>query len=188
MSVYFVRPIAEPNKVKIGTTTDLDGRLQAISTDFPAGIELIGVAEGDAHTERAFHRLLAAYWLEGEWYALTPEVAAVVEPFASGVSGKRIWGRFRVLAETGSAPLDEDKRIAFEMLKLLMDRSGAVPVAVAQQNAFNELTAINPMWSRRRVRAIWERTIRRVDHYEIRDLQAVLGSFRGVADRTGTEG
>ncbi|MFA7282156.1 MAG: GIY-YIG nuclease family protein [Sterolibacterium sp.] len=185
MSVYFVQPVAERDKVKIGTTVDIDQRLQAISSDFPDGVELIGLADGDATTERAFHRILAAYWLEGEWYAFTPEVAAVLAPFADGVSGKRVWGRFRVIAESGGAPIEEDKRIAFEMLKLLMDKSGAVPIAVAQQNAFNELTAINPMWSRRRVRAIWERTIRRVDHYEIRDMQTAMDAYREMASRMG---
>lgn len=174
MTVYFVAPVGDTTKVKIGVTSDLQTRLQSISAEFADGIELIAQCEGGVETERAFHSMLDAHRLEGEWFIRAPEVEVVISAFRQHVTGKRIWSRLRSVEKMDASPLGEDREIALGLMRQLMGKYGAIPFGVAQRRAFDDLAAINPMWTCRRVRAIWEKSAKRIDHYEIRDLTKAL--------------
>lgn len=177
MTIYFIRPIADKSKVKVGHTTDLQKRLQCLSCEFDGGVELIGQCDGGVEVERAFHAIFEEYRIEGEWFRWTNAVAAVVEPFERNVSGKRIWSRIRAVEATGATAIDDDKTIARDLLQQLMSFYGAIHFGIALRKAYDELAAINPLWTSRRVRAIWERQARRIDHFEIRDLSAAISMW-----------
>lgn len=179
MTVYFVCAVDRPEMVKVGYTTELPARLQHISAEFENGIELLATCDGGIETERAFHAMLAESRGEGEWFKRTERLDEIIETFKSNVSGKRIWSRLRAVAAMGTSPIDADKQIAFDLLQQLMSRFGAVHFGIAQGKAFDELHSINPLWTRRRVRAIWEKKTRRIDLFEIRDLEAALQIWRG---------
>lgn len=198
MTVYFIRSVDDPTKLKVGASDNLPERLQALGTAFENGIELIAQCEGGVDVERAFHQILHEYWYEDEWFHFTDTVARIIEPFRSAVAGKRIWSRLRSIETLASTPIDEDKQIAYDTLQKLMGFFGALPFGLAHTKAHIDLKAINPMWSRRRVRAIWEKKARRIDHFEIRDLtaacearaamQSQMGGLRGLdrsRDRRG---
>jgi len=171
VSVYFVKPVGDDTRVKIGHTDNLEQRLNGVASEVAGGIELIAFVAGTVETEKAFHAICTDAWLEGEWYRLNHHtVQSLVQTFKDGVSGKRIWGRLRVVDVLPTSALDEDRNIARSQLKRLVDRFGQQPVGNALSMAFEILSSINPMWTRRRVRTIWESRAKRVDHYEFRDL------------------
>lgn len=74
--VYFVRAGAD-GPVKIGLSRDVAKRLTKMQTDTPAKLVLLGVVAGEGEAERALHAELAAYRLNGEWFAPSEEVLAV---------------------------------------------------------------------------------------------------------------
>ena len=60
--VYYMRI---GNRVKIGTSTNLRDRLEAINPE-----ELLALEAGDARLERRRHRQFAALRTHGEWFRL----------------------------------------------------------------------------------------------------------------------
>lgn len=191
MTVYFVKPIQNDTRVKIGHTDSLEQRLSAVASEVEGGIELIALVEGGVETERAFHTLCAEAWVEGEWYRLNHvKVQSLINAFKDGVTGKRIWGRLRVVEALPISPLHEDRRQVRDELQRLVDRFGQRPVGNALTMAFDVLSSINPVWTRRRVRALWEMRAHRIDLFEYRDLlQAnALTSSEMDAHRAGTHG
>ncbi len=57
-----------------------------------------------------------------------------------------------------------------ERVKNLLDR------------AYRALARANPKWTRRRVRALWNREVARVEHQEIAEMQAILALRRARKD------
>lgn len=183
MTVYFIMRVGLPDLIKIGQSDDLDRRLQQIAGGLEGGIELLAQCDGGAETERVFHTLLQADRAEGEWFVRSPKVNELIDTFKDGVRGRRIWGRLRAVDTVAISSLEEDRRLARHMLETLMGRFGAIQFGIAQEKAFALLAERNPLWTRRRVRAIWERRAHRIDHYEIRDLQGAISdeAFHGPA-------
>ncbi len=76
--VYFVAckdpdyRIANPH-MKIGCTTDLDGRLKSIQTGSPVGLCFMGYIKSDdpIKLERYFHKLFKKDRKHGEWFDVT---------------------------------------------------------------------------------------------------------------------
>lgn len=177
MTVYFIRPVGVPDQVKIGFTNDLPRRLQALGTEFANGVELLAQCDGGTDVERAFHETCKADWRHGEWFSLSPLLASLIHAHSHNVAGRRIWGRLRAVKGGDGSPVDQDRQLAKDLLHRLFDRFGLVPIALAQSRAFEILAEINPIWSRRRVRAIWEKSARRIDYFEIRDIQSAIDMF-----------
>lgn len=185
MTVYFIRAVDDPTKMKVVVTDNLPERLQALSASFENGIELLAQCDGGVEVERAFHQLLRDDWWEDEWFHLNAHAQGVIARFSPMVSGKRIWSRLRTVEALSVSPIDDDKQIAFDLVQRLMGAFGAIHFGVAQTKAHAELKAINPMWTRRRVRAIWEKKARRIDHFEIRDLTAACEAIAALRQQAG---
>lgn len=66
------------DRLKIGWSQNIKQRLRELRTGAPQGLRLLAVAEGGMHEERAFHRKLARWRQQGEWFELAPEVVAVI--------------------------------------------------------------------------------------------------------------
>jgi hypothetical protein len=177
MTVYFLKVIGDDSKVKIGYTADLYARLQAISSQFEHGIELLAICEGDVNTERAFHFMFEESRLGGEWFQRSSAIDNAISVFAPNLTGKRIWARLKPSELGKISPIDEDRELAYELLSELMGKFGAIPFGIAQTKAFEELKSLNSLWTHRRVRAIWERKARRIDHFEIKDLKSLLSAY-----------
>lgn len=175
MPVYFIQRIADTSRIKVGTTDNLDQRLTALGSEYEGGIELLAQCEGGRDTEAAFHAMLSDDWIEGEWFRRSELLDRIIAKFSSEVSGRRVWGRIQVIENMGASAIDTDRRLARDHLEKLMVRLGVTRHAIAQARCFEVLHEINPLWSRRRVRAIWEGATRRIDHYEMRDLKRANG-------------
>jgi len=174
MPVYFVSRIDDPSTVKIGHTDDLETRLQVIAGSFPQGIELVGLAAGGRDVEVAFHQAFHAYRVEGEWFKRTIIVESVITSLKDNIYGKRIFRRKEVHGLTGDNPIERDRIAARLLLQECMSvEKAGVSLASRQEKVFERLHQMNPLWTRRRVRGIWEGAIKRVDFYEIRDLLRV---------------
>lgn len=171
MTVYFVSPVERRDIIKVGVTSDLDRRLLTLGAQVEGGIELLAQLEGGQEIETFIGELLAADWVEGEWFKRSALSDRMIEVFAGGVVGRRVWGRLRAVEGEKSAAA-EDRDIARDLLKSVVARIGVLPLGKALSRAHTVLHGINPMWSRRRVQALWAREASRVDHYEIRDLEA----------------
>jgi hypothetical protein len=64
--------------LKVGHSTDVLTRLDAIQTANPARLDLLGTLPGGASAERRCHRLFAEHRHRGEWFDATPEVLRAV--------------------------------------------------------------------------------------------------------------
>lgn len=176
MTVYFIAQVDNPAVVKVGTTEALDIRLQSIASSY-GQIELLAVCDGGLDVEAVFHAMFSDSWVEGEWFRRTELMDAVIAKFETGVSGRRIWGRAKVLEDIDVSPLDTDKKLAKDLLKQLMGLLGFGSTGELLNQAFQILVEVNPVWSHRRVRAIWNTEASRIDHFEIRDLNTALATF-----------
>jgi hypothetical protein len=184
VTVYFVCPAGNPGMVKIGHTIDLERRLTALAGAHDGGIELLAQCEGSAETEAAFHGMFIADRVEGEWFARSPLLTSVIDKFSHQVTGRRVFGPRRpVLVDDGKSPLDVDRSIAKRLLTdLLSAERAGTSLAAAHERAFQKLYDVNGLWTRRRIRAIWDGETKRIDFYEIRDLAAATNKAADWAE------
>ncbi len=75
--VYFLHA-EDTNLVKIGWTADLDRRFDQLQTACPHKLRLLGVHIGPRDVETIYHRDLAPYRQQGEWFFLTREMRRFV--------------------------------------------------------------------------------------------------------------
>lgn len=79
--VYFVQA-GEGGPIKIGTTTDLDHRLQQLRTGSPAPLTLLGTISGDRQQERMMHSRFDSLRMEGEWFRPGEELMTFIRDHA----------------------------------------------------------------------------------------------------------
>lgn len=77
MTVYFAQQ--ENGPIKVGWTTNLEGRLAALRTSASCRIMLLAEIEGDKRTEYYLHNLLSDYRAHGEWFHPTATVLCFVD-------------------------------------------------------------------------------------------------------------
>ena len=65
--VYFIQQ-GEDGPIKIGFSTDVEGRLKSLQTATPYPLVLLGVMEGNITTEARLHGLFQFCRLSGEWF------------------------------------------------------------------------------------------------------------------------
>jgi hypothetical protein len=63
--IYFVR---SGKLIKIGFTTDLEGRVSRLQTGSPYDLQLLGTIEGTQREEQALHRRFTNLNVRGEWF------------------------------------------------------------------------------------------------------------------------
>jgi len=81
--VYFIRQGAD-GPVKIGTSTDLQLRLQQLQCSNPHPLTVLAAVPGDERRELEIHIALSPHRLHGEWFAAHQEVL----DFIDGVKAK----------------------------------------------------------------------------------------------------
>jgi hypothetical protein len=74
--VYFIT--GAPGFVKIGYTTDLAKRIQALQIGCPLVIEVLAFARGDRSVEQDYHYKFRAWRQSGEWFKLCPDIRAEI--------------------------------------------------------------------------------------------------------------
>lgn len=173
MTVYFACRPSAPQLVKIGHSDDVEHRMLELMSAYEDGIELLAQCEGGLGTEAGFHKIFSHVRAEGEWFAKTSLLADLIDALSGNVKGRRTFQRTK--ASGAGSRSEEDQIIASNLLmKVVALLAPERPVGIQQETAFTALHAVNPMWSRRRVRAVWEHTARRIELYEIRDLIDLL--------------
>jgi hypothetical protein len=75
--IYFIEAVGM-DRVKIGYTLDPAKRFVGMLTSSPAPLSLLGCIAGGPQREAELHALLAEHRLHGEWFAMVPEVMAIV--------------------------------------------------------------------------------------------------------------
>ena len=65
--VYFIHA-PEVGRVKIGVTTDIEGRMASMQTGSPVRLRLVKLIRGDRNLEQRLHHLFDAKRIEGEWF------------------------------------------------------------------------------------------------------------------------
>lgn len=165
MTVYFVCPAGNPNLVKIGHTKDLEQRLAVLGGAHEGGIELLAQCEGAVDAEAVFHNMFIADRIEGEWFVRTDLLENIIDALSVNVTGRRTFGARKPVVFSG------DREIAKRLLTdLLSEERAGISLSAARERAFQKLHEINPIWTRRRVRAIWDGEASRIDFFEVRDL------------------
>lgn len=74
--VYFVQ--VEDGPIKIGTTTNLPGRLDELQVAQPQRLDLLAVVPGGRAEESGLHKLFEADRIRGEWFRPTATLLAHV--------------------------------------------------------------------------------------------------------------
>lgn len=176
MTVYFIRKIASPTEIKIGSANNVETRLTAIAREVGPVHYFASLAGGMA-TERKIQMKFAELRIEGEWFNSSPDLETYIrligdaqdKQFASKS------GKWRPKAVNPVARRESDARVAAALLRQVYERyPRQTPVHECLDRAFTELNNINDAWSRRRVRALHELHGLRVDLFEIIDLLTIL--------------
>lgn len=107
--VYFIQcGFAGP--IKIGWSSNPKRRLQALQTAHHTRLRMLGTKRGGESLEQEYHRHLAPYRMEGEWFAPTWHVLIFVKAVCEGVDAAARWavrewqasvGGTRVVVEAG---------------------------------------------------------------------------------------
>jgi hypothetical protein len=178
MPVYFVRRTSQPDEVKIGFTANLRDRMGTLAAQY-GPIELVATMSGNETMERLIHERFGLKRLEGEWFYFPGEIAQFIEKDGMPV-GSIFEPRSRGWKEVGGAiGTLRDQVVASNLVTILMDKYPAsVRRTEAQEAVFKILSADNRAWSRRRVRAIYERQALRIELFEVLDLLRACGIDR----------
>lgn len=72
------------NAVKIGTTRNVEQRLDAIQTGCPSQIKFLGFFRGSEKEEKQLHDALRGSWIRGEWFGLDEHVKQVITEATDG--------------------------------------------------------------------------------------------------------
>lgn len=81
-------------------------------------------------------------------------------------------GRADILPKEGSV---SDVHLAANLLDEVIGTRGVrEPIKSMLDRAYNELSKRNSAWTRRRVRAVFHKEASRIDHREIREMEAVI--------------
>lgn len=75
MSIYFLR---FGDLVKIGYSSSLATRVQAIITGIPGDVQFVGHMPGERDVEAHFHEVFGASRFNGEWFLSTPRLEALM--------------------------------------------------------------------------------------------------------------
>ena len=75
--VYFIQE-TETGAIKIGTTKELQKRLQGLRSSNPNELKLIATISGDSRVERALHHRFDRAHIRGEWFRPVPELLAYI--------------------------------------------------------------------------------------------------------------
>ena len=83
--VYFIRCI-DSGLIKIGYTTDINGRKASLNHASPAGVSLIASAPGGSNAEASLHRKFEHLKVRGEWFRPRPELLDYIANVRAGGS------------------------------------------------------------------------------------------------------
>lgn len=75
--VYFLRQIGT-DRIKIGYSCNMNGRISALNTSMPEKLELLATVSGARDAEARLHKRFARYRIKGEWYRLEGKLAEYV--------------------------------------------------------------------------------------------------------------
>ena len=70
--VYFVQSGGEQGPIKIGSTSNVKGRIASLQTAHPEPLRVRLLVPGNTETELAFHRRFAEFRMSGEWFRADP--------------------------------------------------------------------------------------------------------------------
>ena len=84
--VYFIQC---GDWIKIGVTTNLCARMEALASSNPHQLQLLGHMPGTHKLERELHRKFAGHRLRYEWFSASPEILAYVQAFTSKAEPQR---------------------------------------------------------------------------------------------------
>lgn len=73
--IYFA---SAGERIKIGISRNVPERLRGLQIREPERIELIGTIKGNGEVERAIHKKLSPFRIEGEWFRNCPETRAAI--------------------------------------------------------------------------------------------------------------
>lgn len=174
MTVYFVHRVGDDSQIKIGFTTTLADRLRRLASEY-GDVRMFAQCDGGAETERLYHLAFVHLRVEGEWFKSEPGLLSFIKENAQPVDlivPRRVSEWRRRAAENDK----RDALTAAAIMRTYFDRFPAtMKMCDARELLYAELVSLNPVWSRRRVRALWEGDARRVDLFEVVDILTVTG-------------
>lgn len=80
-TVYFVE--APGRGIKVGYSTNVQGRLRSLQCSSPTPLKVLATIDGTIQVEQRIHALLNDHRLSGEWFADVPAVRAMIERLTS---------------------------------------------------------------------------------------------------------
>lgn len=76
-TVYFIVSM-DLQRVKIGTTTNLVGRMQSLTRENPYPLLLVGEIDGGHYVEAVLQKRFELYAAHGEWFHTCPELEELI--------------------------------------------------------------------------------------------------------------
>ena len=76
--VYFIK---NGNRVKIGTTKDVQSRIKSFRVANPNNLKLLATIVGGRELERELHEKFSSCHIIGEWFNLSPDILDYIKPY-----------------------------------------------------------------------------------------------------------
>lgn len=151
MTVYFAQQ--EHGPIKVGWTTNLEGRLAALRTSASCRIELLAEMDGDKRTESYLHRLLSHYRAHGEWFHPAATVLCLVDRVKrEGINC--VPAKFRPAASPTPRVARDTSDLIAEAKQWIAEIAAPQPVGENFTDTLKRVAALSGV-SPRAVKAIW---------------------------------
>lgn len=83
--VYFIKPVGMAGPVKIGSTIDVNNRLNMLEKSSPFRLEIAAFIRGGIGLERKLHAYFQESHSHGEWFNWSFELTSLIEKIRAGV-------------------------------------------------------------------------------------------------------
>lgn len=134
--VYFIR-CNSTGLVKIGASDNPWSRLSKIQSDNPGELQMLAIAGGGREFEAAVHRMFKPDHVRGEWFRMSPDLAAYLRTLPAVIKPKR-----SLLTLEGTALGDRDlaSTLGIAQSYAAQIRCGLRPVTIAIALALHSKT------------------------------------------------
>lgn len=132
-TIYFLRPIGQEGPVKIGSTSDPDGRLITYISWSPVPLEIAAQLTGPRSLELRFHALFQEQHTHHEWFSASDALTQAIDQIRAGRFDLDSLPAPKCL--TGGGACDQETRLAIgatNRLTRLKQRGVVIPEHVLE--------------------------------------------------------
>lgn len=105
--IYFLK---SKDKIKIGTTTNINGRISGLDNANPHKCKVVAILDGSYKTEKGLHELFSHLRYKGEWFRICDEIRYYLRAIRDNPKENNIYTLYKISLKIRI--LDKAKRLS----------------------------------------------------------------------------